>query len=447
MAMTAAKSLVRSYFYQEFLPSQLPTQLLRGGNYLVLLGTSREEERLLASLGVPDHRIFSVENDPAVFQEQMRRNHRGELKVTLYFGELTEFITHYLHRNQRFQVLNLDICGSYLNGIDSQPPKEHRPGIARNPTMMPVLLFAQRNPRTVVATYTPVGRDRPQLREGLKSLAICYWLVPEITEHAVNELFGRYRAAGLSEAVSFNMVLRHLFWIRSHLEHTLLSRVALGKLRPRTAQTFLDKLEWCWDQTTRQVALPLLYGNWLDAVDRLPPFRQQTKSFDLNLQAVTIASYESGGGFYHTGWFTTYQRIMPITAQEWLEQALAALTVSPLRFTNVAAKSLDSYDSGQEAVSDDLIIWSKDDLGHPGRQLKIPSPSSHLFTLGEAPALAAPSSSTPADVIQNGDVKAEIRRLGREGYTTAEVCDIVPEARALPRATVTALIAASRPRR
>ncbi len=38
MQLTAAKALVRNYFYQEFLPAQLPPQLLRGANYLVLLG-------------------------------------------------------------------------------------------------------------------------------------------------------------------------------------------------------------------------------------------------------------------------------------------------------------------------------------------------------------------------------------------------------------------------
>ncbi len=442
MSFTAAKSLVRNFFYQEFLPSQLSLQLLRSGNHLVLLGRGREEEQLLAALGVPGHRIFSVENDPEIFGLQRMRKHRGELDVSLYFGELTEYIIHRLHQDQRFQVLNLDICGSYLNGIDSQPPKEHQANIPRNPTLMPILLFARRNPRTVVATYTPVGRDRPQLREGLKSLAICHWLVPDATERTVNELYGRYRAAGLTQAVSFNMVLRHLFWVRSHLEHTLLGRVALGKVRPQSAEKILAALEQCWTQATNQARIPLRYREWLNAVDILPQMGRQSKFFDLNLQAVTIVSYESDNGFYHTGWFTTYQTTEPVTASDWLRQALAALTETPLRYTGAAAVLLGRYSKAQEAVPDDLVIWSKNDLVHPGRQLKLPMPSPQLFIPAGASELV-PSMSHGHPGL-NGDVRSQIRRLGREGRSTTEVLEALPEARSLSRASVTALIAAAR---
>src|SRR5581483_7113092 len=94
-----AKALIRSYFYQEFLPAQLPMQLLRNSNFLVLLGDSIEEERMLDCIGVEPGRIYSVEHDSEVFLRQAKRARSGELKVVLYFGELTEFIMHYLQTN------------------------------------------------------------------------------------------------------------------------------------------------------------------------------------------------------------------------------------------------------------------------------------------------------------------------------------------------------------
>src|SRR5579862_4899163 len=123
-----AKALVRSYFYRQFLPSNLPASLLRSGDYLVLLGDSEKEEGLLDELGVAPYRIYSVEHDLDVWMRQSKRAQTGELQVVLYYGELIEFITNYLQTNQRFLVLNLDICGAYMNAID--------------PVLYTILLFA-----------------------------------------------------------------------------------------------------------------------------------------------------------------------------------------------------------------------------------------------------------------------------------------------------------------
>jgi hypothetical protein len=366
MQQTAAKALVRRFFYEEFLPTQLPPQLLQSSNYLVLLGEGPDEMRMLDSLGVPGYRIYSVERDPAVFRRQSQLARRGQLGVVLYSGDLAEFVTHHLHTNQRFRVLNLDIYGAYRTSID--------------PVMTPILMFARDNQRTVIATYSNAGRDRPQLMEGLKSLAVCRWLAPAATARVVDELFGRYRAAGLSPNVSLNMILRHLFWVRSHLEHTLEGALALHLARHDSVAKLLNGFDRCWNALKFMTA-PLRYGQWLEAADRLPRFNSQAKLFDLGLHAVTVATYESTHGMYHTGWFATYQRAAPVSVRDWLEQALTALTASPLRYASGGDAALGSFSAVAETVSPEQVIWSRGKLDLPGR--------GHSLRFGPAPAKPA----------------------------------------------------------
>ena len=441
MTLNAAKALVRDFFYQDFLPSHLSDRLLRSGNHLVLLGAEQEEERLLARMGVPGHRIYSVENDLEVFTRQSESVRRGDLDVALYYGELAEFVRHYLHTNQRFLVLNLDICGSYLNGIDSQPPTSKHADGPRQPIMTPILLFARRNPQTVIATYSTVGRDGAQLREGLKSLAICRRLAPGVTEWVADELFGRYRSAGLSPGLSFNMVLRHLFWVRSHMEHVLLGTVAAGKSSAQSVRRFLSDNDACWQQAVRSTGLPMTYESWLAAIDNQRQGRKQGPMLDLSIQSVTIATYRSTHNFYHTGWFTLYRRSQPLRPAEWLKQSLAALTAAPLRFPDRQVKRLDAITESQERVAGDLVIWSRNGLDHPGRQLAMPVPVPQLSVMDE-PVVAPAAAVHPETEL----VIAEIRRLARSdrSLTTGQVLSRLTSPATLPRQSVTAHIAAAR---
>ncbi|HVX24052.1 MAG TPA: hypothetical protein VG992_01785 [Candidatus Saccharimonadales bacterium] len=399
-----AKALVRRYFYEEFLPAQLPMQLLRGGDHLVLLGDSQEEARLLDALGVPSHRVHSVENDPAVYTLQAQRAQRGELKVRLYHGELREFITHYLATNQRFLVLNLDICGFYLTGID--------------PVMTQILLFARRNPQTVIATYSNVGRDGHQVREGLKSLAICRWLAPEVTEAIADELYGRYLAAGLEPTGALNMVLRHLFWVRSHLEHVILSSVATGRLTNKRAQALLAGYERVWQRASRLIGpAPISYGAWLTAVDSLSRPGQQPKVCELNIKTVAINTYRSSQSFYHNGWFSVYEPTEPTTPRVWLEQALQALTSQPLRFARQTSTALQLIDE-VEAIPLDQVVWVRDDLGGPSRQLALPEPIAGFV-----------------DIVQPQPSRPVAARVPVPRVPTSETEGAMPTATATARAT------------
>lgn len=427
MQFTATKSLVRGYFYREFLPSHLTAEQLGRAEFLVLLGDDDMERLELDELDIPGSHIHSVEHTPSVFSRQLLRNRNNESPVNLYLRNLDSLVSEYLHSNKRLQVLNLDICGSYLTCID--------------PVMTQILRFARRNTRTVIATYTNVGRDREQLREGLKSLAICHWVAPEATKRAVDALFNRYVAAKLSQEVSLNMVLRHLFWIRSHLEHVLLSGVSSGVSRGEDAAMFLQAFEQCWEQTSKSVTAPVSYNAWLQAVDvQALPTLPALKAFDLSIQEVTAATYAAANGFYHTGWFTIYSHVSPMTAQKWLEQALQALTASPLLFAAHGASRLTQLGGVTGLQLGKLPVWKAASLGGKCRQALIPETSLGLVAIDRQltqadikPVADTSSSATPS-------LRKIIRDLARQGMNTDQVMAVLPEPKPA-RASVTAYIA------
>lgn len=429
MIFTNAKALVRSFFYLEFLPSRLPLYLLRGGIHLVLLGDSQEEESLLEDLGIPAERVFSIEKDHKIFSAQSLRARKGDLKVGLYHGELIEFITHYLKTNQRLQVMNLDICGHYRTAID--------------PVMTPILLFTRRNPSTVVATYSNVGRDLSQLVEGMKSLAIFRWLAPEATEAAVDQLYGRYLAVGLKPDICFNMVLRHLFWLRSHMEHIVLGRVTMGYLAREKAEALFAEHAALWEQAWSKVRLPLSYQDWMAGIDAFPKTRRKPMYWDVRLDDVTLATYDADGGWKHTGWFTTYSHVAPMSQNEWLVQALSAITAQPLRYAARDSVTLGSYGS-EESVPAELVIWNRDGRLPACRVLPIPEVSYELAVLdvvATSPALT--DADDEGDII---DIIPLIRELALQGLNTKQVRERIhglPGAEVITDRSITALIARS----
>lgn len=425
MLQTAAKALVRNYFYQQFLPSHLSKQLIRSSNYLVLLGEGGEEEKMLGLLGIPDYRVYCVEHDPRVFSALSQRCRKGSFKGVLYFGELAEFISHYLHMNQRFGVLNLDVCGTYKSGID--------------PVMTEVLLFARRNPRTVVATYSNAGRDRPQLTEGLKSLVICNWLSPDATTAVVDELYGRYRAAGLSPTVSFNMVLRHLFWVRSNLEHALGGAVAVGVTQSAAARLLLGQTDDIWTRFVQSAPKKLTYRSIAKLIGRLPNYRGGKKLLDLGIKQLSITSYKATAGFYHVGWFALYGRIEALPAQEWLEMALSSLVAQPLRFADKAARTLLAIEAASESVVASLEVSTAKELKLATRKLTLPPPSRELQELEESTFLEPTPSPEDAEPI---DMVPLIRQLAQQGFSTDEIVQQLPQP--AKRSSVTAHVAVAR---
>ena len=150
--------------------------------------------------------------------------------------------TAHLHHHD-ISVFNLDICGSYLRAVD--------------PVLGKLLLHVRQNPRTVMATYSSAGRDRPQLMEGLKSLVTLLWLAPDAIDRLARQLYAQYRSTQLAESdrnrheVAKNMLLRHMFWLRSHMEHIMIgahelemSSVRVSAALPWPSRTQLGSNSW-----------------------------------------------------------------------------------------------------------------------------------------------------------------------------------------------------------
>lgn len=424
MLPTPAKRLIRNLFYLDFLPRQIAPELIKGGNYLTLLGEEEEELKVLAQLGVAPNRVFSVENNLDVYRKQLIRSMR-EPGPALYYGELTDYVRMYLQQNQRFLGLNLDIYGTYWDKID--------------PVMTEILLFARRNPRTVVATYSCGGRDRGQLKECLKSLAICLYLAPHDTAKMVNILYGRYIAAGLSKPVSTNMVLRHLFWIRSHMEHIIRSQIAMGTVEKETAQWFCSTIQGAWQQMVDDMWAPITYENFGSIVAKIRRPVPAIPLLDLRLVNLEVATYTASGGFYHIGWFTTYQPGHQISVQAWLAEAMAMLTARPLWYANnkepETLKQVE--DKGDAGLDPHQIIWDDNDYRQMGRILSIPEINPLLASLVE-------SLPSKPQTISDEEAREKVRQLARDnpGITTNEV--IAQLEYPLERLAVTSLIAGVR---
>lgn len=429
MRQTATKALARSYFYRDFLPRRLSTAELQTGEYLVLLGDSDLELSMLRELEVSGCNIHSVEKDRGLYLKQVRFNRSRLEPVHVYNKSLEDLVAEQLHSNKRLVVLNLDIYGSYLGAID--------------PVMSQILRFARRNVRTAIATYTNIGRDRPQLLEGLKSLAVCLWLSPEATTTTVGRLFARYLAAGMKPDAAFKTVLRHMFWIRSHLEHVVLSAVNVGTVKGDVAAAFLKQLEDCWQDVSATVQSPLTYGALVRAVSLMAPASNMPKVFDLSIQEVELVTYAAAGSYYHHGWYTVYGNITPVGPQKWLTSALAAVTANPVLFADHGAERLVSYNNENGIKLDFEVIWRGSGIGSAGRQLAIPATSPGLKVVDKELTSQAEFMVQASDDAVLVDPRPLIRDLASQGLMTDEVMSRLPAGVKIDRRSVTAIIARS----
>ena len=226
MKESVGKKTARKMLYLDYLPNWLSREQLQLGNFLVLLGREKHELNLLQQNNIPPNHIWSVEREKAVHREQLR----WESGVSLYCGEMADYLRNLLHHDEEVLVLNLDIEGSYLAHLD--------------PAMTSVLLFCWKNPETVVATYSSIGRDNPTLKEGFLSLVVLLWLVPDIVSELTVTLKDWFKQTSFSEPMM--MVLRELFWIRSLLEHTVLASVIAEKMSAKKAEQFLEAEQVLW---------------------------------------------------------------------------------------------------------------------------------------------------------------------------------------------------------
>jgi hypothetical protein len=366
MKQTEGKVFARHHFYEVFLPGLMTLRTLRSCNFLTLLGEDFRELKHFENLGVPLHRVFSVEADDKVFKAQRRRIAEEELELMPSHCDLADYIQGYRHTEHSIDVFNLDICGQFLYDVD--------------PIFGELLLFARRNPKTVMATYSTGARDRPTLKEGLKSLVLLLWLAPEVTDKLVRHLFSHYRSAALPgnrrarDEVSKNMLLRTLFWLRSHMEHIMLGSYSLG-LTPREALCeAMSEQNRIWHQFVTTSEAPLTYEQIVDtvAVMHRPTFGQI--QMDMNLGDVELLTYASYSGFYHNCYFATYEHDgSTVPLDVWLAESSVAMRRSPVLLVDENGNVVPSNHGRLAVATDTTQIWDRREIPANLRLLPIPS--------------------------------------------------------------------------
>lgn len=247
MKDSEGKQVARNLFYLKCLPDWLSEEQLISGEPLILLGEEDRELTYFDTLGIPRNRITSVEIDRGIHYKQ-RALRSG---IQLVCRDIGEYLREQLHANYRHHILNLDICGQYRTHIDQ--------------AMAPVLLFCCRNPQTVVATYSNIGRDPHTLWEGAKSLAILYWILGEEIYRFTERLAACYEVAGYESPIC--CALRDLFWIRSIFENAMISNSIFFRNGKRIIAEYFAHMDAIWEATFNPKCKDLRVRHLLDSIE------------------------------------------------------------------------------------------------------------------------------------------------------------------------------------
>lgn len=364
MKQTAGKIFARKYFYLNYLTSFMTHRQLQSSNVLTLLGEDFREIEVLNELGVPPYQVFSVERDPGIYRKQLQLNREDGHGAALFHGELSDYVHTHL-RHHQISVFNLDICGSYLRAVD--------------PVLGELLLHVRRMPSVVMATYSSAGRDRPQLIEGLKSLVILLWLAPEVVDRLVRHLYGQYRSVQLGDSertrdeISKNMLLRHMFWLRSHMEHIMIGAHTLRLTSPGVAGAAFAEQQALWKRFVDGYRDAVTYGDILRFVDAQPRPDLDAIRMDLDFAEVEFLTYAANDGFYHNCYFATFESAgSTVSLETWLVESSKTLRRNQLVLVDTNG---DRYEStfGRIAVDTDAVrVWSGKGLTIELRQIAIP---------------------------------------------------------------------------
>lgn len=322
MQESPGKAHVRELYYLRLLPAWLTPAGVRAGNHLILLGDVPRELPLLDKLGVPRHRIHSVECDRQVYRLQ-RQQELGP--VSLYPMEMVQFLRLMLLNEQTFVSLNLDIEGSYRKNLD--------------PAMTHVLLFGWRNPRTVVATYSTIGHDPEMLMEGVLSYLLFWTLLPEETDGLVRRLAARYERGRYQEPL--RMALRDLFWIRSNLEHSLITTMIVDVIPPQEMERLFTLEALLAAELRQRFMVPLTCAKAQEIVAAVMGSRQyqtEIQRFRLPRSGLTLGAmnviYRAAARWSHRCYFARYDSLPePISCCAWLAQAFRLFS-EPLVFVD-----------------------------------------------------------------------------------------------------------------
>lgn len=373
MKESKAKATARDIFYQECIPGWLNEEEIQKGNFLALLGNPPMEIPLLDSLGIARHHVWSVECEHEIYQAQKQAQMNGDRLfqgINLYRGDMAEYLIYLLQKNQRFRIMNLDIEGSFLNNLD--------------PAMTSVLQFCWHNPRSILATYSTIGRgDKFSIWEGLKSLAIFLWLAPEKTADFFETFYVRYKISGFPRA-AVHLVLRDLFWIRSVLEHQLKTAWLEGVIDKEIAERFFKCEDEIW-RATSACGPPWKLGKIFEAVSKALTKSEANILKNLkDIPALGLFPTELKHVIYHANipWsvvcyfvrFTRREGNQILDPGQWCEMVLRKFLEIPLISINRSGKRHELDYSRQvsfEKVANQTVCHRKDLKSFKPRRLKL----------------------------------------------------------------------------
>lgn len=345
MRESKGKAFAREHFYRACLSRWMTPGQLNSGSVLILLGDEPREIKYLDELGIDRSHIWSVEKD----EKKYRKQEEMKLGISLYKGEMADYLWLLLHSDQSFVVLNLDIEGSYLNHLD--------------PAMSSVLLFCWRNPETVLATYSNVGRDTNSIREGAKSFILFFRLYPELTMKFCQRMASRYQQSNYTKP--FNMVLRDLFWLRSVMEHALITASYVDIVTPEEVEIFFAAQERLWEIVCQKGKMPLTFRQVRELIEQSRKDKKLVKLYacidklriGLKIRNQQHVIYRANPPYSHRAFYTKLiSREPSYQIQEWLTETMEGFLSAPLIYIDSEGKRTDLY---EEAGTPDVIADSR----------------------------------------------------------------------------------------
>jgi hypothetical protein len=437
---SVGKSIEREIFFAECLVDWLTPEQIRQGAYLLLLGDKLRELAYTDGLEIPRRQIFSVERSAALFKKQSRKG----TGVKLFRGELIPHLQSLLSGAREFLVLRLDVEGSYLSQLD--------------PAMTPVFLLCWRNPETVVATYSTVGRDTEMLWEGVKSLAISLWLAPELTRRVLAALLEQYE----SYEEPINMALRDFFWIRSMLEHAFIASGVMGVAKEQAVSEWFVHADLLWASVSRWRRKPLrlrmLEESVALAVANDPAKREiilhSPPSLGIEIDRLNRVVYNGVQSWSQMCFYARLQ-VLPeaIDCREWLARLLQKFLTEPLTFVRKDG-TRDVRVDGEKPLSPDTAIYSRADLYDKfnPRHLVQYQMSQKLIRIWRRSVEARRKEQMAREVlVRSGELtdsgKALVKLFARKypDETTNEIVTRLPaQMRKVPEGTLRALVAVGR---
>ncbi len=351
MQESNAKRVVRRMFYRECVGQWLDPHEIENGNILILMGDEPLEIPYIQELGFDPFSVCSVERDEDIFRKQRRMVDGGEIQVSLYFGQMKRYLMKMLHCYKKFVVLNLDVEGSYRFQLD--------------PAMTSVVQFCAANPRTVVATYSSIGRNFNTVWEGIKALTLLVWLAPKKTRQLMASLVHAYTEAGCTQPIRF--ALRDVFWLVSQIEHLVQASMIKGWISREEYDCFNQGYALLWNYvfTKRKKTLRLrdiytFVSSWTQIEDENSCLRV-LPCMHMGITDLMHVLYRAQRPWIQRCYFTRYEVASPSrrrTVRTHLNRLCDLLISRPFIYVDEDGTRQDiDISSVPECGVDGFIIW------------------------------------------------------------------------------------------